>query len=126
MIDLNSGPCLNKRLRGCGAGSEYLAVTAEGNLYPCHQFAGMKDFYMGNVRSPQLNETISREFRETHVFSKEGCSECWAKYYCSGGCAANSFHATGSIRKPYKIGCEMEKKRIETAIAIKTFQEELL
>ncbi|MEA4853946.1 MAG: thioether cross-link-forming SCIFF peptide maturase [Christensenella sp.] len=126
MIDLNSGPCLNKRLRGCGAGSEYLAVTADGKLYPCHQFAGMEDFYMGDVTDGNVNPEIADDFLKTHVFSKEGCSECWAKYYCSGGCAANAFHATGSIRKPYKIGCETEKKRIETAIAIKTFQEELL
>ena len=126
MIDLNSGPCLNKRLRGCGAGSEYLAVTADGSLYPCHQFAGMEGFRMGSVREEEIDPEIKREFMETHVFTKQGCSECWAKYYCSGGCAANAYHSTGDIRKPYKIGCETEKKRIETAIAIKVFEEELL
>lgn len=126
MIDLNSGPCLNKRLRGCGAGSEYLAVSADGKLYPCHQFAGMEDFYMGSVFGTDVDRKIKQEFLDTHVFTKQGCSECWAKYYCSGGCAANAYHATGSIRKPYKIGCETEKKRIETAIAIKIFDEELI
>ena len=126
MIDLNSGPCLNKRLRGCGAGSEYLAVTADGSLYPCHQFAGMEGFRMGSVREEEIDPEIKREFMETHVFTKQGCSECWAKYYCSGGCAANAYHSPGDIRKPYKIGCETEKKRIETAIAIKVFEEELL
>ncbi len=126
MIDLDSGPCLNKRLRGCGAGSEYLAVTADGILYPCHQFAGMDGFAMGDVHGDDVDQDIKQDFLDTHVFTKEGCAECWAKYYCSGGCAANSFHATGDIRKPYKIGCEMEKKRIETAIAIQTFAEDLL
>ena len=126
MIDLNSGPCLNKRLRGCGAGSEYLAVTADGNLYPCHQFAGMEDFYMGNVHDADVDQGIKKMFMDTHVFTKKGCSECWAKYYCSGGCAANAYHSTGDIRKPYEIGCETEKKRIETAIAIKVFEEDLL
>ncbi|MEG2361182.1 MAG: thioether cross-link-forming SCIFF peptide maturase [Christensenella sp.] len=126
MIDLNSGPCLNKRLRGCGAGSEYLAVTADGKLYPCHQFAGMADFCMGDVLNAEVDEGIKRQFLETNVFTKEGCADCWAKYYCSGGCAANAYHSTGDIRKPYKIGCETEKKRIETAIAIKTFEEDLL
>ncbi len=126
MVDLNSGPCLNKRLRGCGAGSEYLAVSADGKLYPCHQFAGMEYFYMGTVREEDVDQTIKQTFLDTHVFTKQGCSECWAKYYCSGGCAANAYHATGDIRKPYKIGCETEKKRIETAIAIKTFDAELI
>ncbi len=126
MIDLNSGPCLNKRLRGCGAGSEYLAVAADGSLYPCHQFAGMEGFCMGSVDEAEIDPEIKRDFMETHVFTKQGCAECWAKYYCSGGCAANAYHATGDIRKPYKIGCETEKKRIETAIAIQVFGEELL
>ncbi len=121
MIDLNSGPCLNKRLRGCGAGSEYLAVAADGKLYPCHQFSGMDGFEMGNVFDHDLNETLRQQFVDTHVYSKGGCSACWAKYYCSGGCAANAFHWTGDIKKPYTIGCETEKKRIETALALKVF-----
>lgn len=124
MVDLDSGPCLNKRLRGCGAGSEYLAVSSEGKLYPCHQFAGMEEFYMGTVYDDDLNEDIEQTFIKTHIFTKEGCLECWAKYYCSGGCAANAYHSTGDIRKPYKIGCETEKKRIETAIALKTFDHD--
>ncbi len=128
MIDLDSGPCLNKRLRGCGAGSEYLAVCADGSLYPCHQFAGQEGFYMGNVQEQiDLQDTgIAKQFQETHVYSKQDCADCWAKYYCSGGCAANAYMANGDIAKPYKIGCETEKKRIETAIAIKTFSTELM
>ncbi|MEG1393599.1 MAG: thioether cross-link-forming SCIFF peptide maturase [Christensenellaceae bacterium] len=123
MIDLNSGPCLNKRLRGCGAGSEYLAVCSDGKLYPCHQFAGMEGFCMGDVTCDDIDETIKKMFVDTHIFTKKGCSECWAKYYCSGGCAANAYLSTGDIKSPYKIGCETEKKRIETAIALKTFGE---
>ncbi len=125
-VDLNSGPCLNKRLRGCGAGSEYLAVAADGSLYPCHQFAGIKEFYMGNVADDGINETIKQMFCDTHIFSKKECARCWAKYYCSGGCSANAWLANHDIKKPYKIGCEMEKKRLEAAIAIKTFGEDLI
>jgi uncharacterized protein len=125
MIDLKSGPCLNKRLRGCGAGSEYLAVAADGKLYPCHQFAGMDDFLMGDIRHDAIDDPIRRAFLETHIFSKQGCADCWAKYYCSGGCAANAYHAEGDIKIPYQIGCETERKRIETAIAIQVFGEAL-
>jgi len=123
MIDLESGPCLNKRLRGCGAGSEYLAVTADGKLYPCHQFAGKEGFQMGDVWSDDIDAALREEFLSTHVFSKKGCADCWAKYYCSGGCAANAYFSTGSLKEPYKIGCEAEKKRIETAIALKVFED---
>lgn len=125
MVDLDSGPCLNKRLRGCGAGSEYLAVAADGSLYPCHQFAGLEKFYMGTVAG-EPDGGIAAQFRDTHVFSKQGCANCWARYYCSGGCAANAYFSNGDIRVPYKIGCETEKKRIETAIAIKIFPEEFV
>lgn len=124
MIDLNSGPCIKKRLRGCGAGSEYLAVAADGSLYPCHQFAGVDDFYMGDVFGGILNENIKQQFVDTHIFTKKGCDDCWAKYYCSGGCAANAYLVEGDLHTPYKLGCETEKKRIETAIAIKTFDED--
>ncbi len=123
MVDLNSGPCLSKRLRGCGAGSEYLAVSADGELYPCHQFAGIKDFYMGSVTDGLKREDIKETFMNCHVYSKEECKECWAKFYCSGGCAANAYLSNGNINLPYKIGCESEKKRIETAIAMQTFKE---
>ncbi|MBD5559916.1 MAG: thioether cross-link-forming SCIFF peptide maturase [Clostridia bacterium] len=125
MIDLDSGPCINKRLRGCGAGSEYLAVTADGSLYPCHQFAGNEKFRMGSVFGPEEPDAqIRSAFESTHVFSKKGCSSCWAKYYCSGGCAANAYMANGNIRVPYDVGCETEKRRLETAIAMKTYREE--
>ncbi|MDL2237935.1 thioether cross-link-forming SCIFF peptide maturase [Christensenellaceae bacterium OttesenSCG-928-K19] len=126
MIDLNSGPCLNKRLRGCGAGSEYLAVAADGSLYPCHQFAGIDKFYMGSVEEGTVDAGIKQAFCDTHIFTKKGCEECWAKYYCSGGCAANAWFDSGDLKTPYRIGCEMEKKRLEAAIAIKTFSDELV
>jgi len=119
MIDLESGPCLNKRLRGCGAGSEYIAVTPSGDIYPCHQFAGERAFYMGNVSGGGLNREIGQRFTECHVFSKEKCAGCWAKYYCSGGCFADAYFSGGDISKPNDLSCELEKKRIETAIALK-------
>jgi uncharacterized protein len=124
MIDLDSGPCLNKRLRGCGAGSEYLAVTADGSLYPCHQFAGLDGFYMGNVNEGDVDQSIRQDFLDTHIFTRKGCGECWAKYYCSGGCVANSYMAEGDLKTPYKIGCETERKRIETAIALQVLAED--
>lgn len=119
MVDLNSGPCLNKRLRGCGAGTEYVAVTPSGDIYPCHQFTGEEDFKIGDVFSGIQNKEIGKKFCDCHVFNKEKCSECWAKYYCSGGCAANAYFTNGDIMKPYEIGCETEKKRLEVAIGIK-------
>lgn len=122
MIDLDSGPCLNKRLKGCGAGSEYLAVAANGDVYPCHQFAGMDDFYMGSIFDGKMNTEIMQKFLGVHIFAKKECKECWAKYYCSGGCAANAYMSNGDLKKPYKIGCETEKKRIEMAIALKAVE----
>ena len=118
MIDLNQGPCIIKRTVGCGAGSEYMAVTPEGDLYPCHQFVGNEDFKMGNVFTGIENTTIRDEFKKANVLTKEECSGCWARYYCSGGCHANAYNFNKDIKKPYKIGCEMEKKRIECAISI--------
>lgn len=118
MIDLNQGPCIIKRTVGCGAGSEYMAVTPEGDLYPCHQFVGNEDFKMGNVFTGIKNTTIRDEFKKANVLTKEECSGCWARYYCSGGCHANAYNFNKDIKKPYKIGCEMEKKRIECAISI--------
>lgn len=124
MVDLDSGPCLNKRLRGCGAGGEYLAVAADGSLYPCHQFAGMTDFRMGSVTGDgEPDPDIRKQFESAHVFSNEGCSECWARYYCSSGCAANAYQTNGDIHKPYAVGCETQRRRIETAIAMKTYRE---
>ena len=118
MVDLTSGPCLNKRLRGCGAGIEYVAVTPNGDIYPCHQFADQPDFLLGNVKSGINRPDIVKRFSDNHVFSKPECSSCWAKYYCSGGCAANAFFENGDISKPHKISCELEKKRLETAILL--------
>ncbi|MCR2042526.1 thioether cross-link-forming SCIFF peptide maturase [Anaerosalibacter massiliensis] len=118
MINLNQGPCVIKRATGCGAGSEYMAVTPEGDLYPCHQFVGNEDFKLGDVYEGVKNSDIRQKFKQANVFSKEECKNCWARFYCSGGCHANAFNANKDITKPYKIGCEMEKKRIECAISI--------
>ncbi len=123
MIDLESGPCLNKRLRGCGAGSEYIAVTPNGDMYPCHQFAGVGEFYMGNIFENKKNEEIGKRFAECHVFSKEKCADCWAKYYCSGGCFADAYFTNNDIAKPNRLSCEIEKKRVETAIVLKIMAE---
>lgn len=118
MIDLNQGPCLAKRSIGCGAGSEYVAVTPEGDLYPCHQFVGQEEFKLGDIFTGVKNVELRERFKRANVYSKEECSECWAKFYCSGGCHANAYNTNNDILKPYKIGCEMEKKRIECAISI--------
>lgn len=118
VIDLNQGPCMIKRVVGCGAGVEYLAVTPEGDLYPCHQFVGDLDFKMGNVYDGITNIDIRENFKKANVYSKEDCKNCWARFYCSGGCHANAYNFNHDINKPYKIGCEMEKKRIECAISI--------
>lgn len=117
MIDLEQGPCIIKRISGCGAGSEYLAVTPNGDLYPCHQFVGEKQFKIGDVYQGITNLKLRDKFREQNVYSKEDCRKCWARFYCSGGCHANAYYANGDIKKPYKMGCEMEKKRIECAIS---------
>lgn len=119
MIDLSQGPCVIKRVSGCGAGSEYIAVTPEGDIYPCHQFVGNEAFKMGNVEEGTFETRLADQFSKVHVYEKEDCRRCWAKFYCSGGCHANAFNFNGDIRKPYEIGCEMEKKRIECAIYIK-------
>lgn len=118
MIDLNQGPCLAKRSIGCGAGSEYMAVTPKGELYPCHQFVGDEKFKLGDVFNGVSNINLREEFKRANVYNKEECSNCWAKYYCSGGCHANNYNTNKDILKPYKIGCEMEKKRVECAISI--------
>ncbi|EFI42246.1 thioether cross-link-forming SCIFF peptide maturase [Peptoniphilus sp. oral taxon 386] len=118
MIDLTQGPCIIKRTVGCGAGSEYVAVTPEGDIYPCHQFVGEEQFKLGNVDEGILNTELRDNFKCSNVFTKEDCYECWARYYCSGGCHANAYYANNDLKKPYKIGCEMEKKRIECAISI--------
>ncbi len=120
MVDLEGGPCVAKRLRGCGSGTEYLAVTPEGDLYPCHQFVGQQEFLLGNLYKG-LNENPVRDtFIETNVYTKPECNACWAKFYCSGGCAANAWQFNKDIRVPYDIGCELEKKRVECALWIKS------
>ena len=118
MIDLDQGPCAIKRLSGCGAGHEYLAVAADGDLYPCHQFVGNKDFLMGNVYEGKLDEKIRKYFEDSNIYTKDKCRNCFAKFYCSGGCSANAFNFNGDINKPYELACEMEKKRVECAIAV--------
>ena len=119
MIDLEGGPCVAKRLSGCGSGTEYLAVTPWGDLYPCHQFVGNEDFLMGNVDEGVLRTDIRDEFKQCNVYSNEKCKVCFAKFYCSGGCAANSYNFTGNVNGSYDIGCELQRKRIECAIMIK-------
>ena len=119
MIDLEGGPCVAKRLSGCGSGTEYLAVTPWGDFYPCHQFVGQEEFLMGNVDEGITKPEIAEEFRGCSVYSKESCRTCFARFYCSGGCAANSYNFHGSITDAYDIGCEMQKKRIECAIMIR-------
>lgn len=119
MIDLEGGPCVAKRLSGCGSGTEYLAVTPWGEFYPCHQFVGNEDFLMGNVTEGIKNTQIREEFKSCNVYAKEKCRNCFAKFYCSGGCAANSYNFHGSITDAYDIGCELQKKRIECAIMMK-------
>lgn len=119
MIDLKGGPCVAKRLSGCGSGTEYLAVTPWGDLYPCHQFVGQEEFLMGNVEEGIVRTDLRDRFKECNVYAKDKCKECFAKFYCSGGCAANSQHFHGNISDAYDIGCELERKRIECAVMIK-------
>ena len=119
MIDLEGGPCAAKRLSGCGSGTEYLAVTPQGDLYPCHQFVGNEEFRMGDVFTGVHNTALRDEFKACNVYAKEKCRSCFARFYCSGGCAANSYNFHGNIKDAYEIGCELQKKRIECAIMIK-------
>lgn len=119
-IDLQGGPCVYKRISGCGAGHEYVAITPDGEIYPCHQFVGNKDFLLGNIYDETVDEKLSKKFRSAHIYNKPLCKECWARFYCSGGCQANNFNFNGDIHIPYEIGCKMQKKRIECAIALKS------
>ncbi|MDD6563483.1 MAG: thioether cross-link-forming SCIFF peptide maturase [Clostridiales bacterium] len=118
MVDLDQGPCAIKRLSGCGAGHEYLAVAANGDLYPCHQFVGNHDFLMGSVYDGEIDTKIRDYFEKSNIYTKEKCKNCFAKFYCSGGCSANAQNFNGDINKPYELACELEKKRVECAIAI--------
>lgn len=119
MLDLEQGPCAIKRLRGCGCGNEYVAVTPEGDIYPCHQFVGMDEWKMGNLNTGELNQEMKNEFARANIYSKTECRECWAKFYCSGGCNANNLQYAGNILTAHKLSCELEKKRLECAIMIK-------
>lgn len=119
MIDLEQGPCAIKRLRGCGCGNEYVAITPDGDIYPCHQFVGMEQWRMGSVLDGSLDETLKNRFAEANIYGKEECSRCWAKFYCSGGCNANNVQYRGDLLKPHTVSCELEKKRLECAIMMK-------
>lgn len=125
MIDLTGGPCIYKRISGCGSGTEYMAVTPWGELYPCHQFVGDPKYSLGNIYDGVTNTEIQNEFKLCNAYARPDCKDCWAKLYCSGGCAANAYHATGSISGIYKYGCELFKKRIECAIMLKVAEAEL-
>ncbi len=125
MMDLDEGPCVIKRMKGCGSGNEYLAVTPEGDLYPCHQFVGMEQFKMGNVNdSTYIDNEIHQMFARQNIYTKPECKRCWAKFFCSGGCAANAWQFNNCLEKPYSIGCELEKKRLECALWAKAVEFE--
>ena len=117
-LDVHHGPCIAKRLSGCGAGHEYLAVTPDGDLYPCHQFVGREGFQLGTVWEGVTNTALPQQFRQTHVLNKEECRKCWARFYCSGGCHANAQLMHGVLDQPYAVGCELQKKRLECALMI--------
>jgi len=118
MIDLKGGPCIYKRISGCGSGTEYMAVTPWGDLYPCHQFVGEEKFKLGDIWAGVTNTETQKEFADCNVYARPDCRDCWAKLYCSGGCAANAYHSTGTVRGVYKYGCELFRKRMECAIAL--------
>ena len=125
MLDLTGGPCVYKRISGCGAGTEYMAVTPWGDLYPCHQFVGEEKYRLGDIWQGVTNTALREDFRACNAYARPECADCWARLYCSGGCAANAYHASGSIRGVYKAGCELFKKRIECAIMMKVVEEAL-
>ena len=118
-VDLNGGPCVYKRISGCGAGFEYVAITPQGEVYPCHQFVGKEEFKLGTIYDDTYNSELGKKFKKAHIYNKPKCRECWARFYCSGGCQANNVSFNGDMNIPYEIGCKMQKKRIECAIALK-------
>ena len=123
MIDLEGGPCVAKRLRGCGSGTEYLAVTPQGDLYPCHQFAGIHEFKLGDIFSGINRPDITDSFKRINVYAKKACRDCWARFYCSGGCAANAWNFQKDLAGVYEIGCELQKKRVECALWLKAMEQ---
>ena len=124
MLDLKNGPCIYKRITGCGSGTEYMAVTPWGELFPCHQFVGDPKYSLGNIWDGVTNTAVQDEFRSCNAYARPECKDCWAKLYCSGGCAANAYHATGSISGIYEYGCELFKKRIECAVMMQVAESE--
>lgn len=124
MLDLKNGPCIYKRITGCGSGTEYMAVTPWGELFPCHQFVGDEKYSLGNIWDGIKNTKVQDEFRSCNAYARPECKDCWARLYCSGGCAANAYHATGSISGVYKYGCELFKKRIECAVMLQAAEAE--
>ncbi len=122
-VDLEQGPCVIKRMRGCGAGNEYVAITPEGDIYPCHQFVGNPAFKMGNLYEGTFDTDIANQFAGVNVYTREDCRNCWAKFYCSGGCSAGNYNVNGDIMKPSHVACELERKRLECAIAIQAIRK---
>ncbi|WP_152668156.1 thioether cross-link-forming SCIFF peptide maturase [Clostridium cylindrosporum] len=118
-MDINGGPCVYKRISGCGAGYEYVAVTPDGDIYPCHQFVGKEEFKLGTLDEGNIDASLETLFKNGHIYNKPKCEKCWAKFYCSGGCQANNYNFNNDIHIPYELGCEMMKKRVECAIAIR-------
>lgn len=118
-VDLNGGPCVYKRISGCGAGFEYVAITPQGEVYPCHQFVGKEEYKLGSIYDDTYDADLGKKFKKAHIYNKPKCRDCWARFYCSGGCQANNVSFNGDMNIPYEIGCAMQKKRIECAIALK-------
>ncbi len=124
-VDLTQGPCVIKRMRGCGAGAEYVAVTPEGDVYPCHQFVGKAEYKMGNVLEGTFDASIADRFANLNIYTREDCRTCWARFYCSGGCSAANLNANGDLKKPARVGCELQRKRLECAIAMQAIRSGL-
>ena len=121
-VDLTQGPCVIKRMRGCGAGCEYVAVTPDGDIYPCHQFVGKEEYRMGSILTDEFNMDIANTFAGLNIYTRDDCQDCWARFYCSGGCSAANLNANGDMKKPYKLGCDMQRKRLECAIAMRAIE----
>lgn len=124
-IDLNGGPCIVKRVSGCGVGTEYVAITPDGDIYPCHQFVGDDEYRLGNVDYGIQNEAIIDKFRNCNIYSHDECRNCFAKLFCSGGCSANAYHMTGDITGVYGLGCDLHRKRIECALMMKVAEADI-